>query len=111
MIRRRSCQSTDTAKSTNRVMSGGTSSKVAVKPRTRNQTGAAPTAALKRRPRRALITNPPKAGRPMWVCARKIMFCKGAATPGLNKVDGIMIKARLSHRLIEVIDEFVHLMA
>ncbi len=29
----------------------------------------------------------------MWVCARKTMFCKGAATPGLNKVGGIMIKA------------------
>ncbi len=44
----------------------------------------------------ALITNPPKppkAGRPMWVYARKSMFSKGAATPGLNKVDGIMIKA------------------
>ncbi len=43
--------------------------------------------------KRALITNPPKAGRPMWVCARKSIFCKGAATPGLNKVGGIMIKA------------------
>ncbi len=41
----------------------------------------------------ALITNPPKAGRPMWVFVRKAMFCKGAATPGLNKVGGIMIKA------------------
>jgi hypothetical protein len=30
---------------------------------------------------RALITNPPKAGRPMWACACKTMFCKGAATP------------------------------
>ncbi len=30
----------------------------------------------------------------MWVCARKGMLCKGAATPGLNKVGGIMIKAR-----------------
>ncbi len=29
----------------------------------------------------------------MWVYARKTMFCKGAATPGLNKVGGIMIKA------------------
>ncbi len=29
----------------------------------------------------------------MWVCARKSMFCKGAATPGLNKVGEIMIKA------------------
>ncbi len=34
----------------------------------------------------ALITNPPKAGRPMWVYARKTMFCKGAETPGLKKV-------------------------
>ncbi len=41
----------------------------------------------------ALITNPPKAGRPIWVCGRKTMFCKGAATLGLNKVGGIMIKA------------------
>ncbi len=41
----------------------------------------------------ALITNPPKAGQFMWVFARKAMFCKGAATPGLNKVGGIMIKA------------------
>ncbi len=29
----------------------------------------------------------------MWVCARKTMFFKGAATQGLNKVGGIMIKA------------------
>ncbi len=29
----------------------------------------------------------------MWVCTRKTMFYKGAATPGLNKVGGIMIKA------------------
>jgi hypothetical protein len=29
----------------------------------------------------------------MWVFARKTMFCKGATTPGLNKVSGIMIKA------------------
>ncbi len=29
----------------------------------------------------------------MWVCARKTMFCKEAATSGLNKVSGIMIKA------------------
>ncbi len=48
--------------------------------------------------RRALITNPPKASRLMWVCARKTMFYMGAATPGLNKVGGIkmggiMIKA------------------
>ncbi len=40
-----------------------------------------------------LITNPPKAGRPIWVFARKTMFCKGATTPELNKVGGIMIKA------------------
>ncbi len=45
------------------------------------------------RPRLALITNLPKAGRPMWVCARKTIFCNGAATPGLNKVGGIMIRA------------------
>ncbi len=42
---------------------------------------------------RALITNPPKAGRPMWVYVRKTMFLKGATTLGLNKVGGIMIKA------------------
>ncbi len=30
----------------------------------------------------------------MWVFVRKTMFCKGAATPGLNKVGGIMIKTR-----------------
>ncbi len=29
----------------------------------------------------------------MCVCAHKTMFYKGAATPGLNKVGGIMIKA------------------
>ncbi len=46
----------------------------------------------------ALITNPPKAGRPMWAYARKTMFCKGEATPGLNKVGGIMIKARTGHK-------------
>ncbi len=44
----------------------------------------------------ALITNPPKAGRPMWVFARKTMFFKGAATLGLNKVGGIMIKALIA---------------
>ncbi len=52
-----------------------------------------------RRPRcgaEALITNPPTAGRPMWVYARKTMFCKRAATPRLNKVSGIMIKAGAS---------------
>ncbi len=31
----------------------------------------------------------------MWNYARKTMFCKGVATPGLNKVGGIMIKASL----------------
>ncbi len=41
----------------------------------------------------ALIKNPPKAGSSIWVCARKTIFCKGTATPGLNKVGGIMIKA------------------
>ncbi len=35
-------------------------------------------------------------GRPMWVCARKTMFCNGTATQGLNKVGGIMIKASLA---------------
>ncbi len=29
----------------------------------------------------------------MWIFARKTMFCKGAATPELNKVGGIMIMA------------------
>ncbi len=32
----------------------------------------------------------------MFVYARKTMFCKGAATPVLNKVGGIMIKALAS---------------
>ncbi len=41
----------------------------------------------------ALITNPPKAGQPMWVFARKNMFYKEEVTQGLNKVGGIMIKA------------------
>ncbi len=39
----------------------------------------------------------------MWVCARKSMFCKGAATLGLNKVGGIMIKATRSLYLIKVV--------
>jgi hypothetical protein len=34
----------------------------------------------------------------MWVCARKTMFCKGAATPGLNKVGGIYDQARTFFR-------------
>ncbi len=37
----------------------------------------------------------------MWVCARKTLFYKKTATPGLNKVGGIMIKANLI-RSVEV---------
>jgi hypothetical protein len=40
----------------------------------------------------ALIANPPKTARSMWVDARKIMFCKGPVASRLNEVGGIMIK-------------------
>ena len=42
----------------------------------------------------ALITNPPKASRSMWVRAHKAIFSKGAATPGLNGVGGVLIEPR-----------------
>ncbi len=45
----------------------------------------------------------------MWACARKTMFCMVAATSGLNKVGGIMIKAY--DKINKFIDYFNETMA
>ena len=46
----------------------------------------------------ALIINPPKTARSMWVFARKAMFCKGSDASGLNGVGGFMIKAARDYK-------------
>ena len=42
---------------------------------------------------RALMINPPKTARPIWVNTHKSLFCKGPVTSGLNELGEIMIKA------------------